>query len=276
VNSSLLSTYDYVKSGVAQVVDARTELEYQQMTILSARNLPYDQVLDGKRIKSETSLKELFLGLDKDRPVVVFTNTGVKASLVWFALMLGGYDARVYTWQDWLKNQPVLNISLVDIKAVPNPARSGDDVNLTVVFGDGKASSASLNVERAGNATGRVGNGTSEPFKEIRLTTKGCATCGFGSPQSFAKIDKSSGVARLGASPSEGIEGFSCLAIIRDSNGGQLGKIALRQASGGMDVYSGIWKANVAGGTYDVTLQASTPGATKNFSNVLQIDVVDF
>jgi|GEM_PF-199964 len=274
VNSSLLSTYDYVKSGVAQMVDARTELEYQQGIILSAQNLPYDQVLDGKRIKSEASLKELFLGLDKDKPVVVFTNTGVKASLVWFTLILGGYDARIYTWQDWLKNQPVLNISLVDIKAVPNPARTGDDVNLTAVFGEGKAPSASMSVESAGNATESAGNGTSKPSKEIKLTTKGCATCGFGSPQSFAKIDKSSGVARLGASLSEGIVGFSCLAIIRDSNGGQLGKIALKQASEGSDVYSGIWKANVVGGTYGVTLQASTPGATKNFSNVLQIDVV--
>ncbi len=275
VNSSLLSTYDYVKSDMAQMVDARTELEYQQGTILSAQNLPYDQVLDGKRIKSEASLKELFLGLDKGKPVVVFTNTGIKASLVWFALMLGGYDARVYTWQDWLKNQPVLNISLVDIKAVPNPARTGDDVNIIAVFGEGKAPSASMSVESAGNAIGGAGNGTSKPPKEIKLTTKGCATCGFGSPQSFAKIDKSSGVARLGALPSEGIEGFSCLAIVRDSNGGQLGKIALKQASEGSDVYSGIWKANVAGGTYDVTLQASTPGATKKFSNALQIDVVD-
>ena len=274
VNSSLLSTYDYIKGGKAQMVDARTNAEYQEGTILSAQNLPYDQVLEGKRIKSEASLKELFSRLDKDQPVVVFTNTGVKASMVWFALMLEGYDARVYTWQDWLKNQPVLNISLVDVKAVPNPARIGDNINITAIFGEGIAPSASTRAGSAGNATGSTVDSTPNHGNEVKLTTKGCATCGFGSPQSFAKIDKSSGVAKLGASPNEDITGFSCVAIIRDLNGGQLGKIALKQASEDSDVYSGIWKANVAGGTYDVTLQAVTPGATKNFSNVLQIDVI--
>ena len=32
-----------------------------------------------------------------DRPVVVYTNVGVEASLVWFALTLSGYDARLYS-----------------------------------------------------------------------------------------------------------------------------------------------------------------------------------
>jgi len=44
--------------------------------------------------------------LDKNRPVVVFTNTGMKASVVWFALKMMGYDARLYRYQDWMANQP--------------------------------------------------------------------------------------------------------------------------------------------------------------------------
>jgi thiosulfate/3-mercaptopyruvate sulfurtransferase len=37
--------------------------------------------------------------------VVVYTNTGVKASMIWLPLCLLGYDAKVYAWQDWKADQ---------------------------------------------------------------------------------------------------------------------------------------------------------------------------
>jgi len=62
-------------------------------------------VLDGKRIKDEAALKRVFAVLSKERPVVVYTNTGIKASVEWFVLKLMGYDAKLYSWQDWLYHQ---------------------------------------------------------------------------------------------------------------------------------------------------------------------------
>jgi len=36
--------------------------------------------------------------------VVVYTNTGVKASMIWLALTLLDYDASIYSWRDWQAN----------------------------------------------------------------------------------------------------------------------------------------------------------------------------
>ncbi len=102
----LLATYDYVKSGSAQILDARTMQEFGAGSIPGVMfNIPYESVLDGKRIKDEAKLERVFATLSKDRPVVVFTNTGLKASVVWFALELMGYDARLYSYENWLANQ---------------------------------------------------------------------------------------------------------------------------------------------------------------------------
>ncbi|MFB3766552.1 MAG: sulfurtransferase [Methanotrichaceae archaeon] len=107
--TDLIATYEFVKSNKSQIVDARLPEEFETGTIPGAINLPYDNVLDGHRIKNETGLGKAFINLSKDRPVVVFTDTGVKASVVWFALELMGYDARLYSWQDWLNNQALEN-----------------------------------------------------------------------------------------------------------------------------------------------------------------------
>lgn len=104
---NLIATYDFVKSGKAQIVDARTPEEFEAGSIPGAISIPYDNVLDNRRIKDETGLKEAFVNLSKDRPVVVFTDTGIKASVVWFSLKLLGYDALLYSWQNWIDNQPI-------------------------------------------------------------------------------------------------------------------------------------------------------------------------
>jgi thiosulfate/3-mercaptopyruvate sulfurtransferase len=101
----LIATYDYVKSGEPQIVDARHAHEFEAVgSIPGAINIPYESVIDNHTIKNETALREVFSSLRNDRPVVVFTETGIKASVVWFALGLMGYDAKLYSWQDWLIN----------------------------------------------------------------------------------------------------------------------------------------------------------------------------
>jgi thiosulfate/3-mercaptopyruvate sulfurtransferase len=105
VTSDLIASYDYVKSGKAKIVDARSFQEFKIGSIPGAINIPYDSVLDNRTIKNETALKRVFADLNKDKPVVVFTDTSIKASVVWFALKMLGYNAKLYSWQDWLANQ---------------------------------------------------------------------------------------------------------------------------------------------------------------------------
>lgn len=133
-DASLLATYDFVYDSMPQIIDARTEKEFESRSIPGAINIPYTSVLDGKRIRDQSELKELFSYLQKDRPVVVYTNTGVKASMIWLPLSLLGYDARIYSWQDWTADHSRLDIDLEEAKADPNPAPSGDAVNITVII----------------------------------------------------------------------------------------------------------------------------------------------
>jgi thiosulfate/3-mercaptopyruvate sulfurtransferase len=99
----LYASYDYVMSGRAQIVDARSGEEFEYGSIPGAINIPYEEVLDGKKIRENDQLKELFRSLTVDKPVVVFTTTGTKASVTWFSLTMLGYDARMYTYRDWSK-----------------------------------------------------------------------------------------------------------------------------------------------------------------------------
>ncbi len=103
--TNFTATYDDVKGGQLQIVDARTLQEFGSGSVPGSISIPYAAVLTGKRIKGEDQLNKVFMFLDKEQPVVVFTNTGMKASVVWFALKMIGYDARLYNYKDWLANQ---------------------------------------------------------------------------------------------------------------------------------------------------------------------------
>ncbi len=103
--SKFIAAYDYVKSGTPQIIDARTIEDFGAGSIPGAINIPYDRVLKDDKLKDEASLKKTFAILNKNRPVVVYTGTGIKASVVWFALELLGYDAKLYSWQDWVVNE---------------------------------------------------------------------------------------------------------------------------------------------------------------------------
>ncbi|NYT02471.1 MAG: sulfurtransferase [Methanosarcinales archaeon] len=99
--SDLLANYDYVLSGEAQLLDARSFQEFAAGRIPGASNFDMQQVVEGGRIRDRAPLEEAFSGLSTDRPVVVYSDDLGDASLLWCALELMGYDARTYSWQDW-------------------------------------------------------------------------------------------------------------------------------------------------------------------------------
>ncbi len=257
----LLATYDFVVNGGAQVVDARPARDFDVGSIPNAINIPYETVLENERIKQEEELKKVFIDLRKDLPTVVYTNVGVEASLVWFALTLSGYDARLYSWRDWLENQPKFNFELASIVSEPNPVRSGEATTITASF-----------QEKQTDATRNSSVG------EIKLTVKGCATCGFGSPQGFANLDRKNGFVQVGSNsgaPSVASDvaevSLRCSAVINGPDASEVERINLRQASG--DKYVAIWNANVPPGVYRVSMVASASGNSEVFTNVLEIEV---
>lgn len=103
--SEYFATYDYIINSNPQVVDARIKEDFEYGSIPGAINIPYESILDGDRITDEASLERTFSVLTKERPVVVFTQSGIKGSVVWFALKLMGYDAKLYSYEDWLTHQ---------------------------------------------------------------------------------------------------------------------------------------------------------------------------
>ncbi len=108
INPDYAASYSYVESGEAQIVDARTIQEFGNSSIPGAINIPYESVISGDRLKDESKLERVFAILDKEKPVVVYTNTGIKASVVWFALEMLGYDARLYSYENYWVNQEIL------------------------------------------------------------------------------------------------------------------------------------------------------------------------
>lgn len=266
IDSSLLASFDFVKSGTARIIDARSGTEFEAGSIPDSINIPYDRVLDDKRIKGEEDLKEIFASLEKDRPVVVYTNTGVKASMTWLALTLLGYDARVYSWQDWQASLPHLAITLKEAKAVPNPARTGEAVSITAVFADKNQSTGS---DKAGASAG----GSNLTI----LTIKGCATCGFGSPQGYADLSSNGGIVKIGSSSQTeraGAErGFTVWASVKSPSGNAVSKVIMKRIKSDGDEFSGIWNANVAAAVYTVDISATLDDITETFPAALQIEV---
>lgn len=108
INPDFAASYSYVDSGQAQIVDARTIQEFGNNSIPGAINIPYEGVISDNRLKDESKLERVFGILDKEKPVVVYTNTGVKASVVWFALSMLGYDAKLYSYENYWINQEIL------------------------------------------------------------------------------------------------------------------------------------------------------------------------
>ncbi len=98
----LIATYDYIKSGGAQIVDARPFQDFGVRRIPNAIHIDSERLIKDDRIAENTTLKEIFSSLLIDRPVVVYSEELDQAALVWFALQLMGYNATLYSWKDWI------------------------------------------------------------------------------------------------------------------------------------------------------------------------------
>jgi len=105
--AELLADYDFVKSGQAQMVDARSFQDYGKSRIGNATFISPENLLEDGRLKAGTALKDTFARLNASRTVVVYSDDIYGASVVWYALQLMGFDARIYTWQDWQAHEEV-------------------------------------------------------------------------------------------------------------------------------------------------------------------------
>jgi thiosulfate/3-mercaptopyruvate sulfurtransferase len=101
VKSDLLADYEYVKSGQAQILDVRPFVEYGKGRIPGSVALDPSNLIKGDRIKDADGLKAAFERLDTKKPIVVYSDDYRRSALVWFALQLMGYEAGIYTWEDW-------------------------------------------------------------------------------------------------------------------------------------------------------------------------------
>ena len=262
----LLATYEFVVNGGAQIVDARPARDFSIGSIPGSANIPYQNVLVNSSLKPQEDLQKVFAKLEKDRPVVVYTNVGVEASLVWFALNLSGYDARLYSWRDWLENQPRFNFELADVDAKPNPVKTGSTMTITASFQEKQMVTA--------------GNSSSG---EAKLTIKGCATCGFegfalgtsgasgasGNKSGTIQLSSSGKISQSSAAGQD--KALRCTAIVNGPDGSEAARTSLLRTSGYK--YMGIWNANVAPGVYKVSIAATASGSAKTFADVLEIVV---
>jgi thiosulfate/3-mercaptopyruvate sulfurtransferase len=268
IQSDLLATYEFAAAGGAQIVDARLARDYEIGHIPGAVNIPYEDILENGSLKSNEQLQEVFSGVHKDRAVLVYTNLGIEAAITWFALESLGYDARMYSWRDWLVNQPQFGFELAEIKAEPNPAKAGQSVYITALF-------------RAATDSARNLSESNSSSSEERLEVKGCATCGFGSPQGFANLNRKDGSVQIGSSGTqsssdideeEADSSLRCSAIINAPDGSESARMSLLQTTAGK--YMGIWNAERRPGVYKVSIVATASGNSETFADVLEIEVL--
>jgi thiosulfate/3-mercaptopyruvate sulfurtransferase len=110
---------------------------------------------------------------------------------------------------------------------------------------------------------------------ETVLTIKGCATCGFGSPQGFADLTRSGGVVQIGsasqAEKSATDNGFKVIAAVKSPAGAEVSRVIMKRVT--EDEFTGFWNANVAAGIYRVDIVASAGEITRTFAGALEIEV---
>lgn len=101
VKPNVIANFEYVKSGQAQIVDARPFVEFGKGRIPGSVALDPTNIIKGDRIKDGDGLGMVFNRLSKDQPIVVYSSDYSRSSLVWYALQLMGYEASIYDWEDW-------------------------------------------------------------------------------------------------------------------------------------------------------------------------------
>lgn len=113
VNEDLRVTGDWVLMQIGddpydmpaiQLVDARSDGEYESGRIPTARSVNWTTNLDSGFLKSKTELEALYDGMDLTKTTVSYCVTGLRGSFAWLTLTaLGFEDVRLYdgSWNEW-------------------------------------------------------------------------------------------------------------------------------------------------------------------------------
>ena len=113
INEELRVTGDWVLSQLGdepydmpaiQLVDARSEGEYDGGHIPTARSVNWTRNLESGFLKSEAELVALYEGMDPAETTVSYCVSGWRGSFAWLTLTaLGFEDARLYdgSWNEW-------------------------------------------------------------------------------------------------------------------------------------------------------------------------------
>ncbi len=114
VNNSIYADMAFVKSGKATVIDARTPEEFNGTSDKSVGHIPgsininYKKVLNAKEAFKSKAEMDKFVAqykLSADKPIVVYCNTGVIATVIYVALtnVLGWDNVKVYdgAYKEW-------------------------------------------------------------------------------------------------------------------------------------------------------------------------------
>ena len=101
----VIAEYDYVKSGQARIVDVRPFVDFGKGRIPGSTALDPANVIKGDKIKNGGDLGTVFSRLDKDMPIVVYSDDYSQSALVAYSLQLMDYEAAVYSWGDWQSHE---------------------------------------------------------------------------------------------------------------------------------------------------------------------------
>jgi thiosulfate/3-mercaptopyruvate sulfurtransferase len=119
IKPEVMTDYEYVKSDQAQIIDVRPFVEFGKGRIPGSIALDPANVIKGDKIKIGADLSTVFSRLDKEKPIVVYSDDYSRSALVWYALQLMGYEASIYTWEDWKTHE------VADAPAGTTPAAAG-------------------------------------------------------------------------------------------------------------------------------------------------------
>lgn len=87
-----------------QLVDARSEGEYDSGHIPTARSANWTRNLDSGFLRPRTDLEALYAGMDPSKTTVTYCVSGWRGSFAWLTLTALGYDdVRLYdgSWNEW-------------------------------------------------------------------------------------------------------------------------------------------------------------------------------
>lgn len=113
VVESLRVTGDFVLEAIGdepydmpaiQLVDARSEGEYDAGHIPSARSVNWTRNLDAGFLRTEEELDALYEGMDRREPAVTYCASGQRGSFAWLTLVALGFDdVALYdgSWNEW-------------------------------------------------------------------------------------------------------------------------------------------------------------------------------